>query len=130
MHATRVGEYLAFERLLAKELAGGVGKEDAGDESTWQATTEAWQHMYDAVNTLSSTEDTAVVKQTALEKIGAVRDAWIALGAAHGAKKQADFETAKTAPAKAYEGLPAITEAGDTALQPLLEQFDSTYKAL
>lgn len=125
---TTLATYVKDETALYAPIQTGVAR-SAQSPAEWQANAEAWTTTYAAVRAQSVSAAAQPLKALLEVRVGAVRDAWLALVAADSVKDQAKYEAAVAQYAKAYEGLQAAVAESDTLCEAQFKAFHRLYEA-
>jgi hypothetical protein len=119
----KVTTYTKNDNELATILAAIPQTGELADD-TWDKQVVLWQDCASAVDRLSVGSDFAPVKQSALTKVNAVRDAWQAVIAAHQAKDKAKYIAAQGGLAQSLDGLNELSVTSEKELSGLVKELE------
>lgn len=119
----KVTTYTKNDNELAAILAGIPQTGELADD-TWDKQVLLWQDCASAIDKLSVGTDFVPVKQSALTKVSAVRDAWQAVIAAHQAKDKAKYVAAQGGLAQSLDGLNEISVTSEKELSGLVKELE------
>jgi len=118
--------YLDAEQGITRVLAKGIATKL--DEGVMKQQPQVWLGIEKEVGVLDIPERFVPVRQLAVVKAAAVREAWQLLVAANDAKDRAKYEEATDKLAAAYGAFGEITDLSEKTFVPLVASLEKSYQ--